>query len=89
MIKLFWNTHNQIKFNSNKSNKDKARDQIWGKYHKDYSDKWIFEILEEVKFEIIENENSLKKEDTLIIVDSNIEVKDELYSKIKLICNKI
>lgn len=89
MIKLFWNTHNQIKFDSNKSNKDRARDQIWGKYHKDYSDKWIFEILEEVKFEIIENENSLKKEDTLIIVDSNIEVKDELYSKIKLICNKI
>ena len=44
MIKLFWNTHNQNKPNPNKSNKENARDKQWGLYHKDYSDKWIYEI---------------------------------------------
>jgi len=48
MIKLFWNTHNQNKSNPNKSNKENARDQIWGIYHKDYSDKWIYEILNKI-----------------------------------------
>ena len=53
MIKLFWNTQNQ----KNDPNDKEDRALIWGKYHKDYSDKWIYEILKEVQFEIIENEN--------------------------------
>ena len=89
MIKLFWNTHNQVKFSSNKSDKDKARDQIWGKYHKDYSDKWIFEILNKVEFKVIESEKNLKTEDILIIVDSSVENKNEFYKKLRLICSKI
>ena len=50
MIKLFWNTHNQNKPNPNKSNEENNRDKIWGIYHKDYSDKWIYEILNKIEF---------------------------------------
>ena len=89
MIKLFWNTHNQNKSNLNKPKKENAKDQAWGLYHKNYSDKWIYEILSKVEFEVIQSENDLEKEDILIIVDSSIEKNEELYTKLKLICSKI
>ena len=89
MIKLFWNTHNQNKFNPNKTNKENSRDQKWGLYHKNYSDKWIYEILNKMEFEAIQSEKDLKNEDILIIVDSNIENKEELYTKLELICSKM
>jgi len=89
MIKLFWNTHNQNKPNPNKPNKENARDRIWGLYHKDYSDKWIYEVLNKIKFEIIQSEKDLESEDILIIVDSSIEKKEELYTKLKLMCSKM
>ena len=89
MIKLFWNTHNQNKPNPNKSNKENARDQIWGVYHKDCSDKWIYEILNKIEFEVIQSEKDLESEDILIIVDSSVEKKEELYTKLELICSKM
>ena len=89
MIKLFWNTHNQNKSNLNKSNEKNARDQIWGIYHKDCSDKWIYEILNKIKFKIIQSEKDLESEDILIIVDSSVENKEELYTKLELICSKM
>ena len=89
MIKLFWNTHNQNKPNPNKSNKENARDQIWGVYHKDCSDKWIYEILNKIEFEVIQSEKDLESEDILIIVDSSVENKEELYTKLELICSKM
>jgi len=89
MIKLFWNTHNQNKPNPNKSNKENARDQKWGLYHKDYSDKWIYEILNKIEFEVIQSEKDLESEDILIIVDSSVENKEELYTKLELICSKM
>ena len=91
MIKLFWNTHNQRKSNSDdkKIKKKEEMDYEWGLYHKTNSDKWIYEILKKVKYNIIENETNLEKEDTLIIVDSSVEKKAELYAKLKLICSKI
>jgi len=89
MIKLFWNTHNQNKPNPNKSNEENTRDKIWGIYHKDYSDKWIYEILNKIKFEVIQSERDLKNEDILIIVDSSIEEKEELYTKLELICSRM
>ena len=91
MIKLFWNTHNQRKSNSDdkKIKKKEEMDYEWGLYHKKNSDKWIYEILKKVKYNIIENETNLEKEDTLIIVDSSVEKKAELYAKLKLICSKI
>ena len=89
MIKLFWNTHNQNKPNPNKSNKENARDKIWGAYHKDCSDKWIYEILNKIEFEVIQSEKDLKSEDILIIVDSSVEKKEELYTKLELICSKM
>ena len=91
MIKLFWNTHNQRKSNSDdkKIREKEEMDYGWGLYHKKSSDKWIYEILKKIKYNIIENETNLEKEDTLIIVDSSVEKKVELYTKLKLICSKI
>jgi len=86
MIKLFWNTHNQPKFSE--SNKD-STNYIWGSYHKKNSDKWIYEILKKVKYNIIDNERDLKSDDILIIVDSSIENKIKKYNELKLICSKI
>ena len=91
MIKLFWNTHNQKKSNSdNKKIREKEElDYWWGKYHKKNSDKWIYEILNKIEYEIIEDETKLEKSDTLIIVDSSVEEKHEFYLKLNLICSKI
>ena len=91
MIKLFWNTHNQRKSNSDdkKIKKKEEMDYEWGLYHKTNSDKWIYEILKKVKYNIIENETNIEKDDILIIVDSSVEKKAELYAKLKLICSKI
>ena len=91
MIKLFWNTHNQKKPNSeNKKIKEKQNlDYNWGEYHKNSSDKWIYELLKNIKYKIIENENDIEQDDTLIIVDSSVEEKIELYTKLNLICSKV
>ena len=65
MIKLFWNTHNQKEPNSkDKTIREKEElDYGWGQYHKRSSDKWIFEILKKVDFNIIKGETELEKED--------------------------
>ena len=91
MIKLFWNTHNQIKPNSNdkKIRSKQEEDNGWGHYHKKNSDKWIYEILKKIKYNIIQTETNLEKEDILIIIDSSIEEKSELYAKLNMICSKI
>tara|TARA_B100000029_G_scaffold36198_1_gene34067 strand:+ start:943 stop:1833 length:891 start_codon:yes stop_codon:yes gene_type:complete len=91
MIKLFWNTHNQKQSNTSdiKIKKKEEADYGWGVYHKENSNIWIYEILKEIKYEIIESEINLEKNDTLIIIDSSVEKKNEFYSKLKLICSKI
>ncbi len=60
-----------------------------GIYHKQNSNLWIYEILSKIKYDIIENEANIERDDILIIVDSSIEEKKELYTKLKLICSKI
>ena len=91
MIKLFWNTHNQKKPSSEdkKIREKQELDYGWGQYHKKSSDKWIYEILKKIKYNIIESITSLEKEDILIIVDSSVEEKSELYNKLSLCCAKI
>ena len=91
MIKLFWNTHNQSNSNSNdkKITKQEEMNFAWGLYHKNNSDKWIYEILKKIEYNIIENETQVEKGDTLIIIDSSVEKKVEFYVKLKLICSKI
>ena len=91
MIKLFWNTHNQKKPSSdNKKIREKQEvDKYWGSYHKKSSDKWIYEILKEIKYETIENEEMLQEGDVLIIIDSSVEEKVKIYEKLNLICSKI
>ena len=91
MIKLFWNTHNQKKPSSTiKEIKNKEElDFSWGKYHKKNSDKWIFEILNKIQYTVIDTERALEKGDTLIIIDSSVEEKIELYEKFKSICYKV
>ena len=89
MIKLFWNTHNQINPISKNPNNEDVFNYKWGLYHKNNSNKWIYEIIEKVQFETIENEKNLEIGDILIVVDSSIEKKNELYTRLKLICSKI
>ena len=82
MIKLFWNTHNQIKINGKEN-----RESIWGKYHRENSDKWIYEVLKKVRFKEIKSEEEVEKNDTLLIIDSNVINKVDFYSKLNLICS--
>ena len=91
MIKLLWNTHHQKepKSNDKKVKEKQEQDYGWGYYHQKSSDKWIYEILEKVDYQIIENEKNLQKEDILIIVDSSVEEKVELYTKLNAICSRI
>tara|TARA_B100001123_G_C15110193_1_gene947140 strand:+ start:22 stop:906 length:885 start_codon:yes stop_codon:yes gene_type:complete len=89
MIKLFWNTQNQIKPNKNQTDEEGKRNYYWGLYHKKSSDKWIYEILNKVQFKIIEDENQIENDDVLVIVDSSLEKKHEFYEKLKLVCSKI
>ena len=91
MIKLFWNTHNQKEPRSdNKKIREKQnQDKGWGIYHKKSSDKWIYEILKKIEYSVINSESELDGDDTLIIVDSSVEEKNEFYEKLHLICSKI
>ena len=70
MIKLLWNTHKQITNQTNTKNNQDATNHKWGIYHKKSSDKWIFEILENIKYQVIEDEQQIESTDILIIVDS-------------------
>ena len=90
MIKLFWNTHNQKKPSSdNKKIREKQEvDKYWGSYHKKSSDKWIYEILKEIKYETIENEEMLQEGDVLIIIDSSVEEKVKIYENTPVISLK-
>ena len=89
MIKLLWNTHNQIKPKSGDPDSKEAVNLTWGNYHKRNSDKWLFEILNKVKFSLIKNINDIENGDTLIIVDSSVETKEDFYNKLKLLCSKV
>ena len=89
MIKLFWNTHNQIVDNPKESKEENSRIRKWGIYHKENSSKWIFKILSKIQFKTIESYEKIQSNDRLIIIDSSIEKKVELYSRLKLVCSKI
>ena len=89
MIKLFWNTQNQITPTSNDPNKEDVFDHQWGVYHKVSSDEWIFFLLKKIRYKIILNLDDLAKDDVLIIIDSSVEKKKQLYLKLRLICSKI
>ena len=91
MIKLFWNTHNQKKSNTQdkKIIEKLDRDYVWGIYHKKNSNLWISEILKKIKYNVVENEKSIEKDDAVIIVDSSLEEKSDFYVKLRLICSKI
>ena len=65
MIKLFWNTHNQIATNPKEPSGEDERNYIWGLYHKDHSKKWIYELLSKVRFETIEDERKINSKDIL------------------------
>ena len=88
MIKLFWNTHNQI-IPLGKTNNTESVNFMWGNYHKKNSDKWIFEILKKIQFKLIESVENVENKDVIIVIDSSIETKIEFYNKLKLLCSKI
>ena len=91
MIKLFWNTHNH-QHNTTEDQNIKKQDDVdykWGLYHKKSSDVWVYEILKKIEYKPINSDKDLKKDDILIIVDSNPEKKIELYNKLRMISSKI
>ena len=87
MIKLFWNTHNQIPSTNNDT--ENARNYKWGLYHKNSSNKWIYELLSSVNFRTIKSDKDISNKDILIVIDSSIENKAQFYSRLKSICSKI
>ena len=89
MIKLFWNTQNQILPKTKSEDDENLINYNWGIYHKNNSDEWIYYILNKIKFKTIQKETDLNNGDSLIIIDSSIEKKTELYTKLRLICSKI
>ena len=89
MIKLFWNTQNQIPPTSKNSYDENVINYNWGIYHKKNSDKWIYYILDKIKFEIIQKGTDINNGDSLVIIDSSVEKKKEFYTKLRLICSKI
>jgi len=89
MVKLLWNTHNQTTPIPQNLNKTDDRNYLWGIYHKTNSNEWINYILKKIEFKIIKDIEELKNEEILIIVDSSIEKKKDLYTKLRLICSKI
>ncbi len=84
MIKLLWNTHNQ----KNNPNDKEDRDLIWGKYHRDYSNKWIYEILNKINFQTIDSDKELENKDTLINYRFICRKKGRILYKIKNIVLK-
>ena len=89
MIKLFWNTHNQVTPKTKEPNDERVIDYNWGLYHRKNSDKWIYRILSKLNYKIIESYKELNSGDRLIIIDSSIDKKIDLYTKLNLICSKI
>ena len=80
MIKLLWNTSRH---------QDDAFELTWGKYHEESSKDWIFFLLQDVKYTLINDEKELNKEDILIIVDSGIHFKEHFYQTVKKQAKKI
>ena len=89
MFKLIWNTANLSDYKPyvNEPSNIKVIASKWGVYHEKNSKKWIFSLLSNVNFEVINQIENIKKEDKLIIVDSSVEKKKEFYSKLNLICS--
>ena len=89
MIKLFWNTHNQIRPKIGEPQNEDAVNHKWGLYHKENSNNWIYEILNKIQYKIIHNQQDIESEDIIIIVDSSVEKKISFYNKLKLLSSKI
>lgn len=68
-MKLFWNTNNEAS-------------SFWGNYHLKNSKMWIYEILENIEFEEINDFPSNNTNEKIIIVDSEIPNKQIFYSNI-------
>ena len=75
-MKLFWNTNKQKK-------------SFWGEYHFKNSKSWIFFLLKNVQYNIIENLNELEGNDSLIIIDSELNSKESFYLNVSKKCSNI
>ena len=64
-MKLLWNTNKNI-------------NSFWGNYHFINSTSWIYTIIEQAKYEIIDHVSKIDEKDQLIIIDSQLSIKKEL-----------
>ena len=75
-MKLLWNTNKNI-------------NSFWGNYHFINSTSWIYSIIEQAKYEIIDHVSKIDEKDQLIIIDSQLSIKKELYEKLSKKCSSI
>ena len=75
-MKLLWNTNKNI-------------NSFWGNYHFINSTSWIYTIVEQAKYEIIDHVSKIDEKDQLIIIDSQLSIKKELYEKLSKKCSSI
>ena len=75
-MKLLWNTNKNI-------------NSFWGNYHFINSTSWIYTIIQQTKYEIIDHVNKIDEKDQLIIIDSQLSIKKELYEKLSKKCSSI
>lgn len=73
MIKLLWNTSRH---------QNDSFELTWGKYHEKNSKDWIYFLLQDIKYKIINSEEEINEGDTVIIVDSGIHFKEHFYIKL-------
>jgi len=80
MIKLLWNTSHR---------QDDAFELVWGKHHEKNSKDWVYFLLQDVDYIIVQDEKDLDEEDVLVIIDSGIHFKEDFYQTIKQKVKKI
>ena len=85
-MKLLWNTNKNLP--KNPVNLAEERSIFWGNYHFDNSP-WILNLLSKLKIEMIDDMKNLEQNESLIIVDDNIEIKDSFYFDLSTKAKKI
>lgn len=85
-MKLLWNTNKNLP--KNPLNLSEERSVFWGNYHFDNSP-WILNLLSKLKIEMIDDIKYLDQNESLIIVDDNISIKDSFYFDLSAKAKKI
>ncbi len=75
-MKLLWNTNKKI-------------NSFWGNYHFLNSSSWIYSILNKIDYQNLDSVEQISENDNLIIIDSQLTVKKNLYLELSKKCSSI